>query len=351
MTSAAPGPWFDPPVSDSAPTRADALLDAQVAFLLRDLTEERFATLAAEEIDHALDAARTLTLDEVVDRAAVQAVARKYVASFRISRGAIPELIGQVAGRLYDHPVHDEHPIGAILDEALVAPVAEKLLGPGPLRARVLEATARNPVAIRGLAWLLQRIVVDARTQAERLPGLGPLLEAGLRAVTAVAPGPTELVDAQLRELSERVARVLLREAERAGQSEDDGLVEAVLELLAEVEDEPVGRFRTLLAREDLEDLLVIAYELWMQLREHPWLLALVDEGVALFFDEYGAVPLRDLLEEIGLTREDLLEEAQRFGPRALTVLQEAGLLEAFLRRRLAPFFASDEARALLGDA
>ncbi|MGE4427674.1 MAG: hypothetical protein AB7G37_14585, partial [Solirubrobacteraceae bacterium] len=277
--------------------------------------------------------------------------ARKYVATFALSGGSIPQLIDQVATRLYDHPVHDEHPIGGVVDEALVVPLVEKVLGPGPLRARVLEAVARNPAAVRGLAWLLQRIVIDVRNQAERVPGLGPLLGVGLRAVTTLAPGPTEMVDGQLRALSEVVARVLLREAERAGERHDDGLVDIVLELLAEVEDEPVGRFRSVVTREDLEDLLLIAYELWMRIRDHPWLLALIDEGIDLVFDEYGDVPLRELLDELGLTRDDLLEEAVRFGPRALRVLRDEGLVEAFLRRRLAPFFASPEARALLGDA
>ncbi|MGE4428545.1 MAG: hypothetical protein AB7G37_18990, partial [Solirubrobacteraceae bacterium] len=73
---AVPGAAGSCPVLDA---RARALLDAQVAFLARDLTDARFVALAGEEIDHALAVATRLTLDDVVDRTAVQAVARKYV--------------------------------------------------------------------------------------------------------------------------------------------------------------------------------------------------------------------------------------------------------------------------------
>lgn len=41
-----------------------------------------------------------------------------------------------------------------------------------------------------------------------------------------------------------------------------------------------------------------------------------------------------------------MLEEALRFGPPVLETLDERGYLDTVLRRRLAPFYASDAFRA-----
>ena len=67
-------------------------------------------------------------------------------------------------------------------------------------------------------------------------------------------------------------------------------------------------------------------------------------------FDTYGSFPLQDLLAEFGLSRDDLAEEAVRFGPPALAALTETGELSAFVRRQLARFYDSPEAQAALSD-
>ena len=46
--------------------------------------------------------------------------------------------------------------------------------------------------------------------------------------------------------------------------------------------------------------------------------------------------------------REDLIEEGLRFGPPVLDLLDERGYLDTLLRRRLTPFYASEEFHAAL---
>jgi hypothetical protein len=49
-----------------------------------------------------------------------------------------------------------------------------------------------------------------------------------------------------------------------------------------------------------------------------------------------------------GLGAADLVEEAVRFAPPVIDALVETGLLEELIRRRLASFYLSDDARALI---
>ena len=76
----------------------------------------------------------------------------------------------------------------------------------------------------------------------------------------------------------------------------------------------------------------------------------LLDEGIDHVFDKYGDTPLAELLAELGIGREDMIEEALRFGPSVLVTLDERGYLDTVVRRRLAPFYASDAFRAAVAD-
>jgi hypothetical protein len=336
-------------MTQQARENAQRLLDAQVAFLVAELSGERFAAVVAEEVDHALANAAQLTLDQVVTREQIQAVVRKYMALMQI-HGSIPELMGEIAERVYVHPANDHNRIGEVLAQKHVAAVTGKLLAMSGLRQRLFDQLAENPLAVSWLSWLLYRTASDMRERVEQLPGVALLLGGVLDAVERVAPAAGGELDLRLRELADRGARILLGHAERAsaGAAEQTPLFDAVMDLYDDQAGQPVSVFRRFVSRDDLEDLLVIGYELWLDLRETEYLRALVDEGIDFFFDKYGPFTLRDLLEEMGIRREDLVEEALRFGPPVIEVLRENGMLAAALHRRLEPFFFSDEVLALL---
>ena len=76
---------------------------------------------------------------------------------------------------------------------------------------------------------------------------------------------------------------------------------------------------------------------------------ALVDRLIDGFFSVYAEYPVSILLEELAISRDDLVADAQSFAATALRGVQAEGELEPILRARLAPFFSSPAAQALLG--
>ena len=111
----------------------------------------------------------------------------------------------------------------------------------------------------------------------------------------------------------------------------------------------PLGEMRSYLSDEDLEELFVIGYEHWQHLRSTRWLRAMIDAGVDQFFTSFKKHTLRELLDAIGVTPEHIRAEALRFAPPVIAGLDKKGLLDGVIRRNLEPFYASDEAKALLG--
>jgi hypothetical protein len=335
-------------MTDGHRDKALRLLEAQIKFVQAQLGPDRFARLVETEIDHALSAAGELLLERLVSRDQIKATARKYVTTMEV-QGSIPELTGEIAARVYGHRAQDENRIGEVVETEHIEALAAKLLELPLVRERLSE----SPLAITLVSWWLYRIAIDVvvrnREVAERVPGVSSLLAAGGQIVGTVAPSARLDLDLRIRELAERGARFLLHRARAPGGSlHESPVYDAVIDLLREQADEPMSSFRQYLSQDDLEDLLVSGYEFWLAFRGTDYLHSLLDEGVDFFFDKYGDFTLRELLEEFGIERDDLVEDALRFAPPIIQVLSENGMLAAFLRRRLEPFFLSDEVLALL---
>ncbi|MCG8393185.1 MAG: hypothetical protein MI745_08885, partial [Pseudomonadales bacterium] len=75
---------------------------------------------------------------------------------------------------------------------------------------------------------------------------------------------------------------------------------------------------------------------------------AMLESGVNAFFDKYGDTTLTELLDEVGVTRTMMLDDARRFLPPVMEKLRNEGLLEAWLRRHLEGFFRAEETLELL---
>ncbi|HET9074917.1 MAG TPA: hypothetical protein VFN48_10085 [Solirubrobacteraceae bacterium] len=329
---------------------AAALLEAQVQALQAELGPDAFGALVETEVDHLLAAAAQLRLAEVVSVEQIQAVAVKY-AAFMVLPGSIPEIASEIAERIYDHPAQAANRLADVIPLRHVEELTQKLLELPLARERLFASPMVTELLAEWLARMAVSIAGDVGEVSGRIPGVASLLGLGGQLVQRAAPEAPVALQARLRELTEATTRALLRRARAAADApEEPWVAEAVVELWREQSAKPIGAFRELFTQEDLEELLVLLYDLWLSLRTTPYLRALIEEGVDLFFAKYAEATLAELLEEFGVSRADLLEEVYRFAPPILARLRETGMLAAFLRRRLAPFYAAPETLALLAE-
>lgn len=338
-------------MADTRQTTAERLLEAQVRFLETQLGPAQFGALLESELDHLLSAAGQITLAEVLTREQVGDVMIKYALATDIP-GAIPELVREVVGRIYGHRAQDDTPLHDVVAAEQIQAFTTKLLELPLVQERLIESPLMVEIASEWLYRIATETSARNRELAGRIPGLGSLLGTGTSLLGKVAPDAGVIADARLRELAGQTARIVLRGARTTnGAGAEPWMNATVMEMWREQADQPVGSLRAYLTEDDLEDLLVLTADLWRSLRETDYLRALIGAGVDGFFDVHGQRTVLDLLAAFGIGRADLLEEAQRFTPPILELLRERGLLNAFLRRHLEPFFASEAVVALLGPA
>lgn len=312
-------------MSDSLDDLAGRLLDAQVAFAMRQLTDPaELAALVEEEVDAFLAESATLTLGEAMPRELIKQVARKYTMAFPVE-GAIPELTGQVAARLYEHRVNDETAVADVVAQRRFDELTDTL-AEMHVSHRAVRAALGSPRTVDVVVEVVQRALEEA----------APFGRSGrVRGV----------MDAAVESVTRKVARFVLD----ANADEADVLiVDAAREFWRGRAEESVSGFRELVDASDVEDVVVLVFESWRTLRETEYFGTLLDAAVDEVFDYFGDTPLHELLAELGLDREDLVEEALRFGPPVISRIDGRGFLDLLLRRRLAPFYVSAEYHAAL---
>lgn len=318
---------------------ANRLLDGLIDHLLAKLSPAQLDGMIEQELDYALDLATRYTLNDWVSVEQIQVTAQKYAAEMDIS-GAIPELVGDMVEQFYDHGIQSDRVIGDVVDEAVIMALLDKVLEI-PLSRQSMAWLGRNPVLLALLAGGAQ---LGLKTLLHQ--GLPPALYDQLhKRLPARWLGSLEV---RLQEWLLKRTEQLLSDPYLYRDENLEELRELVLVAWQEFSQRPVAELRELVSSEDIQELFVIGFEYWRELRHTDYFIAMLDSGVTAFFEKYGDTTLMDLLDELGVTRDLMLDDARRFLPPVMEKLRAEGLLEAWLRRHLAGYFERPETLELL---
>lgn len=334
--------------------RAEALLEAQVEFTMARLEGEALTALVADLVDSALEVAGQLKLGESVDVAAVKASACTYAADIELG-GGLPELVAEIAADLHAHPIHARTRFEDLMPEPQFRDWLDQLLELKTLRERLLRGGVSSPIYAEFVSDLLYHGIRGYLTEspvARSIPGARSALALGKALLDKASPGLEASLEENLRKyIARSVSGVTRRSAEFLLKTlDDETLREAALDAWSRIKPIRIGELRDDLSSEELESLFVTGYEYWRVLRRTDYYRVLIEAGIDRFFQRYGKRTLAALLEDIGITREMMIEEGLRYAPRALQLLKKKKLLAPLIRRQLEPFYHSAAASRLLAD-
>lgn len=349
-------------MTDPRPDLADRLLDAQVAWALAELTGERFAAVVAEDVDRVLEVAATLRLGDVVGHDDLVAVATR-LARDVLTSPVVSGLTEPEAREVHRTLLAEEATIGEVVDRADVEALVARVVAMHDVRDRVLDGLVESPATVQLTSRLVARIVTDVLTQqrsrAERVPGVSSLLSLGTGAVSRV--GKVGVGDYQLdRLLGDAVgagAQFTMRRTTAIVREvvTDAVLHEVAMELFDLQADRSVGDVVGTVGEADAVDLATHGRAVLDGVLDTEAGAALADRlvtaTVGRFLAEHATTDLATLLDDLGLDRDHLVDLVRTLAPPVLDAARDSGVLAQALRDRLAPFWASAEARALLGAA
>lgn len=333
--------------------KAVALLDAHVAYITAQLSGKSLQALLESEIDQLLEDAESITLNEAVTPQMIKDTARNYAVDLELS-GAIPELVGDIARALYANPIHNFTTVGELLPDHLFEEFLDKVLEMKEARERIVHETVANPVysalasdiMLEGLRGYAQQ----GRDLARQIPGAARAARLGQSLLSSAFPMLEESLEENMRKYVRRILESILHRSEHflLNHFDEERLREIALEVWDVIKEKPVSNFKRSVSSLDMEEFFVIGYETWREIRHTPIYGAMIDTGVECFFEKYGETSLRELVDEMGITKDIMLNEAMRYVPHVVRMLKHKKMLEPLLRRNLEPFYQSKAVAAIL---
>jgi len=336
-----------------AGSKAEALLDAHVAWVMSRLDGDALRAELEKRLDDVLADAAHLRLGDVVSQASVEETAVGYAAHMKIG-GAIPALVGDIAAAIYTHPIHADTALEELLPEPQFEELLDKLLEMQQLRDAMIHQSVTNPIfaslATQLVYSSLQDYVSRSRRLAARVPGARTALKAGRMVARRAGPALGARLGVSIKSYVDRTAISRMTASERYLRDafESDALRQAVLDFWDDNKHRSVASVRDFAGQLDIEELFVIGYEYWQRLRRMPIYRALIESGVAVFFDTYREATLTELLDDIGVTRDMMVADGMRFLPQVIAALNSRDMLEPAIRRQFEDFYRSEAVRAIL---
>jgi hypothetical protein len=331
---------------------ARRLLDAQVAWISGRLTGPELPGLIAADVDDLLAAGAQVPLGSLVTAAQVKDVVRLVVDKVPPSTAA-STLVTMAADVAYDGPA-ETFTLSDLIDRDHVEGLVDEALGLTDLAETFLDQLTESPLVATLASRFVGRVVNDVvaanRAVAEKIPGVGSLVSFGASAAGKMIGAADRQLEQVLGDTAGKGTVFVMRRLNKVVVEtlKDPTTRDAVLQVYDLYADRPVVRLDQLGRREDAQRVAGLLQDIVIAGAPTDAVLALVDALVEGFFATYGAEPATRLVQDLDITRDDLVAHATAIVPGLLASVHESGELDRLVRARLEPFFASPEVAAIL---
>ena len=332
---------------------AQKLLDAQVAHHLDRLTGDRLASTVSHLADDVLSAAGQHQIDDLVDREAITAIVVRALGTVPGS-AAVSGIVELATAVAFDGPT-EPYPVKNLVHREHVEMLLDEVLALHPVLERGLERLTDTPLVSLMASRFMGRIVGEVlqanKAVADKVPGLASLMSFGTSAASKVMGAADKQFEGLIGETVGKGGTFAVRRLNRIviETLRDPTTREAVLEVWDLLAQEPVAGLGHFATHEEVTGVVDAVHEVVVSTVANDHVAHLGEVVVEGFFDRFGGYTPTELLDELDLSRADIVADLVRIAPGAVGALRETGDLERILRAQLEPFYSSPEVTALLG--
>ena len=341
------------PTSPSpAESLAQQLLDAQVAYHLDRLTGEQLESTVTRLADELLAASGQHPIDDLVDREPIKAIVARALATVPGS-AAVSGIVDMATDVVYDGPA-EPFALGELVERERVEVLVDELLGLTPVLERALERLVASPqvgtVASRFMGRIVGEVLQANKAVADKVPGLGQLMSFGTSAASRVMGAADKQFEGLISDSMGKGGTFAVRRLNRIviETLNDPTTREAVLQVWDLMAQERVAGLSRFTTREEISEVVDAVHELAVTTVASEHVATLGEVIVDAFFDRFGGYTPTELLDELDLSRDDIVADLVRIAPSVVEALRESGDLERIVRAELEPFYTSPEVTALL---
>ncbi len=337
-----------------AESLAQQLLDAQVAYHLERLSGDRCGETVAALVEDLLAAGDRHPLADLIDRQAIKGIVVRALATVPAS-AAISGIVELATTIVYDGPA-EPYPVGELVDRERFEALLDSLLALHPVLDQFLERLADVPLVGTTASRFMGRIVGEVlqanKAVADKVPGLGSLMSFGTSAASRVMGAADKQFEGLIGDAMGKSSAYAVRRLNRIiiETVRDPTTREAAMEAWDLLAQEQVVGLSQYATHEQVSGVADALHDLAIASLATEHVARLAEVVVDGFFDRFGGFTPSELLDELDLSREDLIGDLVLVAPPVVAALRESGDLERLVRAQLEPFFTSAEVGALLDE-
>lgn len=332
---------------------AAALLAAQVEWVIDEVTGPRLTAVVERDVDALLEMAANHRIDELVDPDDAKVTARRVIAIARDSE-VVANLAVELAVKLHSLPESSEHRLADVVDRDDVEALVAALLTMDRLHRRSLDRIEGSPLVGVVASGFVTRLVADVLQQnstwAKKVPGVTSLFSMGGSAVGKIRGVADKQAEMLLGDVTGRGGEFAIRRTNAAllGLVGEAPLHGAAMESWDLQAAEPMSDLTDYLVDQDVRHLAELVLRLIARSSDSAYAGVTIDAFVDVFFEQYGGHDVATFLDEVGVTRDDLVIAVERHARPVVDELRESGELDSLVRSWLEPFYSSKSVKALL---
>ncbi len=338
--------------AQAAQALAQQLLDAQVLFIKSRLSSPEASEYINRLIGFCLQHGQDILIEQAVSATSIKQVVQIFAFDLNLGGGLI-ELIGAMSQQLYNEINQLAPTLHMLMSDPFVEQWIDKILELEQVRLHITQAIGNSPAAHDIIAQVTSSLI------KKQLPDWQAQTAAQLAnnwiSKTSFASKLTKLVlhqEAKLLSMAEQhIAEFIQAQSSQLFNLDSAELKDIAWQVWQNIKHIPLNELSSGIAALDVEEFFVLIYDSWRQLRQTEYMQQIILTGVDIFFEVYGQYPITELLEEIGISQQHLVNEANRFLPQVIAVLNEHDVLDPLIKMQLADFYQSSTALSLIEKA
>jgi hypothetical protein len=331
----------------------ERLLEAHVRHELARFKGSRLRKAVEQEVNAAFEWIQEVRLVDLVTPETVLSVIRRDVVELPLSGGAA-ELAGEMSRRVLSSRHNRKTTLEDIFARKPFDDIVDKAVGLRNARSRLIHLSVHTAAYTGLISDVLYTLIRDYMLKgtllARRMPGVHSLSRLGREAVNKAMPDLELAVETRIKEFIQFNLKKTLALSERFLLEflEGDRIVEIADQIWDSVARVPLSEHFGTLDADDMEDFIIIGIEFWEHFRKTSYFRGIYTEIVRAFFQKYGKKEVSVILEDVGVTRQMVVEEIMQVVSPGVRKALETGYLEQRIRERLADFYSSKKVSSLV---
>lgn len=325
---------------------AQALLLEQVRFIKQQLLDENNSKYIQNFVAQVYQHADQIQLKSIIQLEQLQAVVQKY--AFELNLGAdILEFIGFSAQKIHHYAINSDTIFNDLLSDDSFDLWLFKILELQQFRDYLQENLIHNP-QIQQVSLQLANQIVESNT-----PWLDQLRQYTVKQNRFGSKVLSFIQDQQQNielKLEQQLASAIRKQLSNIILLPNDDLADIVTHLWADIKQRSLKETFSQFQPIDFEELFILVYESWKQLRQTDYMQHVILNVVEAFYEYFGEYTLQELLLSVGINENDLFIEAQRFAPHSLAALEQHKLLDDLIKSLIEPFYLDENTQRFIAN-